>query len=48
MNIKEKPPIIRITLSALFGIIPGVAFMLSVWISLALVTLILRALHIFY
>jgi hypothetical protein len=46
MKDDEKHPITSIVLSTLFGILPGIGFALSIYISLAVVTLIARAVHI--
>lgn len=43
----EKHPITSIVLSTLFGILPGIGFALSIYISLAIITLIARAVRIF-
>ncbi len=47
MKNDEKQPIVSIVLATMFGILPGIGFALSIYISLAIMTLIARAVHIF-
>jgi hypothetical protein len=42
----EQLPIIQLLYASLFGILPGIAFALSIYLSLAIVTLIGRLLWI--
>lgn len=42
----NQPPVISIIQATLFGVLPGIAFALSIYISLAIVTLLARALRI--
>ena len=43
---RNQPPVISIIQATLFGILPGIGFALSVYIALALVTLLARAVRI--
>ena len=43
---RSKPPVISIIQATLFGILPGIAFALSVYVALALVTFLARAVRI--
>ena len=47
MKNNDQPPIIGFILSAPMGLLAGVGFALSIYICLAVITLILRAIHIF-
>jgi len=42
----DKPPKIGFAISILFGVLPGVAFALSIYLSLAVVTLLARVFRI--
>lgn len=42
----DRHPVISIVQATLFGILPGIGFALSIYISLAVVTLIARAVRI--